>query len=701
MDIQKMVNSKFIQNYKEFAEEYIRYTFPDLDDDELERAINYSLEKRYRNTDTKLINNYKNKTLEGNLLDMTDYILERNPIVAPSGCLFRRHGEDINPFYDLLETFIQNRIKHKALMYKYEKGTRMFDKYNLLQKLDKIDANGLYGAAGMYSCIYYNIHVASSITAQGRSIIAATILGFEAFLSDNVKCRSLDELILFIKNVESEGDGLFDDRIVLDENITIDNVMRRLFYNTEEFVPDEEDLETIWDILSNMSQNTLNRLFYKNNLYDFVDNKYVTGKLIELLSKMDIPYMDPNKAPDEIHDELYEFWDLLKDYVYYGYMYMDKVPRLSELERNVTIIIDTDSAIISLDTWYKFVFDKVKDKRMKIMSEYVDPIEIMEADEFGDRELYDIVVFDDDNIDYNLLTEESIERERSINPVIIIPQEGLRFSILNVLAFCLDKMINDYMVRYSKANQSFDPNRDCLFRLKNEYTFRRALVEPEAKKHYASIQDIQEGNRVPKSKSLAVSGMELDKSGLQEDTRKRLKKILYEEVLTSESIDQIKIAKEIAKFEKEIFDLIRSGDRRYYKPIKVKAMTSYDDPMRIQGIKASVAYNWLKDEDSEPIDLSCRNSIDIAKVNIDKKNASKIAEDYPETFKKLMALLGRKEYKDGIHSIALPLNIAVPEWLLSFIDYDTIISDNTKSFPIGLLGIHESNVNGLTNTISI
>ena len=59
------------------------------------------------------------------------------------------------------------------------------------------------------------------------------------------------------------------------------------------------------------------------------------------------------------------------------------------------------------------------------------------------------------------------------------------------------------------------------------------------------------------------------------------------------------------------------------------------------GIKASVAYNALKEDGKEPIDLTQRNSILVIKVDINKKNVDCIKEEFPDTWHSFCALSSR------------------------------------------------------------
>lgn len=228
------------------------------------------------------------------------------------------------------------------------------------------------------------------------------------------------------------------------------------------------------------------------------------------------------------------------------------------------------------------------------------------------------------------------------------------------------------------------------------------MLITEAKKHYASKMELQEGNVIPEDKSLDIKGMDaFVKSSTNPAIRAKLKSILYEDVLNSEAIDPIQILRDIANIEKEIFDSINSGEKIYFKPVKVKSVSAYDNPMRIQGIIASYAYNALHEPGTEALDMSSRNSVDVAKVDMNLRNLDRIRDSYPGVYERAVNLIKTNEsYKNGISSIAIPLNEPVPGWILPFIQYDEIINDNVSGFPIESIGFYRGNkYNNSTNMI--
>ena len=145
-----------IQSYKDKMKRLMFLYNPNIPQKDLDNIINYSINKRLYNANAGISNSYKRyidpetkkfKDLfhEFTLLQIADYIKQREPIVTAMGTMFRKHGEVPNPLAITIQSFLDLRSQYKKEMFKYPKGSEQFEKYNLLQQLSKIDANGIYG----------------------------------------------------------------------------------------------------------------------------------------------------------------------------------------------------------------------------------------------------------------------------------------------------------------------------------------------------------------------------------------------------------------------------------------------------------------------------------------------------------------------------------------------------------------------------
>lgn len=708
----EIIYNGFIQTkYKETLKRMITLNIPSLTKEEMDRAIDYSMKKRYKEVPVNVYNNYTEKTASNTLVELTNYIYEREPITTAWGVLFKKHGVAPNPLTKLIHMFMLNRDKEKKIMFQYPKGSEEFEEHNLLQLLAKVDTNAIYGALGNVACVFYNLHVAASITYQGRSYISAAIMFFEMFLANNVKFGSLNEVIQFIDNVRTEAPKRhYDDKVILDRDVDPLEVLNKLIMTCGDFrhgrikwIPDQRDLDIIWEQLCNLSQEDLNRIYYKNNLYSFLDNTSMTKALIYILKSMTVPYLDPNKVPDNIKVEMETFCDLLREYVFYDHQIIDRIDRNTNMIKNVSLISDTDSTIVSFDAFYHYTLEKVKGVDLEIAKYYIDGVSYLEDDENGNP-TYRGVTYDPIELDYDFYNEKVIEKERLIHPLEIIPQDNLRYSIINIIGHCCGVLCNEYIESHTKNGNSYDKNRQTMMYLKNEFTFKRTLLT-DAKKNYAAIQTLQEGNIVPDENmnDLAITGLAIKKSTLSQQTRDTLQRILYEDILKVDHIDQVQLVKHLAIFEDTIFQSLRNGEKDYYKPVSIKAMGRYEDPFGIQGIKASVIWNEVRDRDLEAIDLDAKNNIDVVKTNITPATIEAIREDFPEEYERLRKLLNgetnkelSKVLKGSITTIAVPRNVKTPEWLTHLINYTEIANDNIKNFPIesvGIMRMNKSNVN--------
>ena len=720
------------ERYKDTIMRMTHFMYPDAPLDAVNRALDWSIEKRYKEEKADLYNNYTGERATGEnakaLTDLTEYILRKKPILTPYGVMFMRPGTEPVPLLNMIKSFMDLRGIHKDQMFQYDKGTDEYNHYNLLQLLDKIDANGTYGVLTQASCLLCNMFVGASITAQGRALIATATMFFESFLSNGVKFASLDEVIQFIDCTCMErADRRFNDEDILDRNISKEECFTKIVLSIGDFkkgkvkwIPTEDDLEIIWHIISRLDHEDLNRLYYKNNLYGFIDNKAVTNALVYLLSKLEEPFLNPGKAPKEIEFELDAFTDMLREYVMYNHHWIDAADRCDNMIKNVTLLSDTDSAIVCLETWRQFVTNKIAGIDFKILHQEVDEKEFLEGDSDAVKETeYETV------LDYDFYKQEIIEVEKACKPGTIIPQENLRYSIINIASYVLTKLANEYIEGYTHRNFSYDEGRKCFLYLKNEFLFKVALLT-NAKKHYATKIELQEGHAVPEEESLEIKGLDIKKSTLNDRTKKELESILYEEVLNTDKINQVRIVKRLAILEKQIYQSLSSGSKEFYKPLQIKSMSSYDDPMGIQGIKASVIWNAVRGEGMPAIDLDARNRIDIVKVNITRDNIESIRTTYPIAYGDVINCIesleiseyerskerARKKGKDPstvkpsqieITAIAIPVDVETPKWILEFIDYATIINDCLTNFPIESVGIPKMGNNAInyTNIISI
>ena len=593
----------------------------------------------------------------------------------------------------------------------------------------------IYGVIGLYLSFLFDLNAAPAITSTGRSLISSAIMCFEGFLGNNVKFGSLNDILTFIDNVRMEyKDWKYDDFEVLGYNgfVTIEECFNKLMMNCGyKYIPTEQDMDMVYRIIQNCNQRELNRLFYKNNLYCFMDLPVARDLMIRIVTGMQSPYIEPAKPPKEIVKELDQLRDYMIEYVFYCHQYIDRMMRNKEMIKTVSVVSDTDSSFVSLDAWYHYniaylsqydcpishqqidVFKMIEAEKKRDdyfwkdsetpewynASNKIPAISYMKVDEFGDVDESELQAIEylEDKLDYDFYSQEIIEQKRAIDVTKIIPQDNMKFALINIMCYILSSVINLYMLDFTKQSGSFRGEEFCKINMKNEFYMSRIMLT-RVKKNYASLQILQEGNYLG-SGVLDAKGIEcLTKSSISRDTQKALKKILLEDILTGDEIDQVKLIKDIAILEKTIYNDLKSGSKKYYKPVTVKSMDNYNEPMKIQGIKGAMAWNYIKG-DLPGFDLSDRNSLDIVRVHTDKASLEKIREDYPEHYQRISELVdpncenmieGRKVkdvFKGKLESIALPKDLNVPEWVKALINYEEIINNNLSGFPLKSVGI--------------
>ena len=702
------MENEMLNRYSKEMNNMIKLIYPKCDTNIIQEAIEYSIQKRLKNRECTLSNNYTHKETTTSMLEITDVILRARPVMTSFGVLFKRHTKNKDILYDFIEALIVLRNKFKKKMFTYPKGTELFGRYNQLQTLKKMDCNSIYGILGMPKSILFNIYIAASITFQGKACISEAITFFESLLADNCKWGSIDEIINFIHEVVYIDKrkynllGYVEDRT--EEEVFL-KIMKNCGFNG--YFPSIRNCNVVFTILNRLTQDELNRLYYRNNIFDFCDSDLIQSRIKLILESLDKPFQDPNNPPENIVPILDEIYEYIKDYVYHPHLHISRLDRIQMMKRSVSIVTDTDSSFISFDAWYRYVLQFTAHKHYRFEDYKSKLFTRIKRDEFGVAEkefLRKLYTIEEKEKDYNFFTGEITYKEESDFIPEIPERKYLRHSIINIMAYICSKLLNDHMTKLADAYNGLNEHQPCIIQMKNETLMKKLLLV--AKKNYCCKEELQEGNLIPDTMkaSMKVTGMMIKKEDLPLLIRKQLQKILYDEVLNKNGeINPLEIVKKLCIVEKGIVDNLKSGKKDFYKPVRVKSFSSYKSPMGIQGIKASVVYNYMKDELENEINLKEQNSLDIVDLLLNTDNVEKIKDKYPEKYAKLVELMKTDDFDGNIDYIAIPLDARVPEWVLEFIDYNKIVNKNLKNFPLNEIGIsnHNNDLVNYTNVIQI
>lgn len=666
----------------------------ELQPHEIIEGIRYSIGKRYHQQPLKIHNSHTHKIGEMDVLSLANELLKDGAILTTQGVLFSKHGSVKNPFYNFIQYLLDKRDEAKKEMKKHPKGSELWKKYNLLQLNYKVACNALYGCAGNWTSVYYNLYLCTAVTGQGRGCISASITMFEGFLANNMKFANLTEVMTFIENIcmDQHKPQKFKDWDVLDRNVTVEECFLKLIRNCgyDSWVPSDKAVDLIWQTVNNLNQRELNVVYYTNNLYEFVGNTRVMNLIMKILIDLEAPFLNPLKPPENVKDDLVMLKDLMYEYVYYRHLWIDKLKRVYTMTRDVVLLTDTDSCIVSLDQWYRFVLERTIGIPMRIKYTQVQRLEA--ADKV-------VLEFQRTRMEseYDFYNQKMVDAKRLKYPAVVIEEDSLRYSIINIMSYVVGELILDYMKLFADNYNTSAPDRECLLIMKNEFLFKSILLT-KGRKNYSTIQVVQEGNLIPEDKQFDIKGMPIAKVGISQMTAKILSDILEFDVLRTSFVDQVDIIKKFATIEQMIYQSIKEKNKDYHKPARIKSLSNYETPMRIQGIKASVAYNNIKGPDEEGINLDERNTVLIIKTNINIKTMDKIMKTYPEHYLRLKKLLEKPDFKGKVEAIAIPMNVEIPDWIVPFINYSEIIHDNLRNFPMEEIGLSKMENTDITHT---
>jgi len=596
--------------------------YPNLTKKDLSTFLDKVIEKRLVNPKAKLHNNYVHKEIDVDLLTVIDWFHDTKPIAAGFGVFFKDQNHAKNPAAVMLDNFMTLRKRYKAKLKEYKEDSYEYATFDRLQLSEKVNANSYYGASGAPTSNFFNLYTATSVTAAGQSLISTTQQAFEAFLSNNVPFIDLDDCMIFLENIRKEKREM-DDRFL--PNISVEKLLERLKKMFYEYKDSYEQI--LFNYLMSLPQSTINRIYFKNNLYEFSYLPKIRNKLATTVLKVN-EFKDPNKIPDSIKDNLEDLWDFYKEFVFYNYFPFNRIQRLKNDKRKTVVVVDTDSNMLNLNPWMVF--------------------------------MYKYIISVNDTL---------MERD----------PDQLRFICINMMCYFITNMVTEVLWKYTKRANIPKEYRGKI-NMKNEYLFTRLILSPKKKRYISSVR-LREGKEIFPEK-VDVKGMDFVKSSTREETKEYFMNLVKERLLKVKDINISDILRDLEKFEQVIRDSLRRGEKNFLIPKSVKELGAYKDPFKEQGVRGILAWNYLYPENT----IELPEKVDIVKVLLStEKEVEKLRDVNKKYYDIIMKnIFGNKEKKiaeKGVQVIAIPRNIeSIPEWMLPFIDYDTIVNDNISRF---------------------
>ena len=604
------------------AKAQIQLARPDLSDKQIYAYLEKVIEKRMINPPCHLDNNYRHKTIQSNLLALYDWIKTTKPIVGGYGVFYRNQNQSVNNIARMIHKFLVTRKALKNSMKACpDPDSYEYRHYDMLQAGEKVCANAIYGAGGAKVSFTYNLYTAASTTGTAQSLISTACAAFEMFMANNVKFYDFDEMMHFIQNIVEEKHH---------------KSMKGIKYRTREeckkklldtcFHPEKINQKILDRVLENLSDEDVTRIYYKNNLFIFTASCQTVMKKLRQIMRKTESFRAPEKKwinkTEGLQEDLDEIWSYYKEFVHYNHPVYNRIYRLKTSVRKSVLVIDTDSNMVLIYDWIKMI--------MKY--------------------------FLDDDIDR--------------------PMEENMYTASSIIGVFITNMIQDTLDKYcDNANVLKEMWKNI--NMKNEFFFE-TLVTTEVKKNYFSSVLLREGK--PMGGKLDIKGLSFVKSVMSEEIGDYFKGIIKTDIM-KEKINFRDIIKKLNALSDMIRNSLLNGEVTWCKPMAVKDFSKYKDPLSEMGIKAVMYHNYAIPND--PIELP--ENVKVIKVKLEKeKDIEPLKNINPEVYTHLINNVyhnTNKQIAGGINAFAIPgTDMKMPDWLIPFVNIDTIIEDNMKSF---------------------
>ena len=627
IDNEAFARSKFIQDWVDDNVIYFKLQYPNADEGVLRKVLRDVAREHIEDHEAYLHNDYQDDMkVQASLLKLYDWYYKNKPIAAGHGTFFYNHDVKSSPIQNVIDGRIAARKRYQKIRDTYlgpngETDSYEYQYYEMMQMEAKVKINAIYGSFGAKTFQLYNIYTAASTTGTAQSLISTTAMAFEAFLNNAVQFKSLGELFTMVGNVLEKDP----------HNLSIDGLRP---------IQDPEKLFLLWknhfwewkneyegpirNILRNLSIERMTRLYYNNNLFEFVENDMMMSRITRIFDVTE-SFRNPNKQPENIQSDLEFIWDYCREFVFYNHAYTEQIDRLKHDPRTRVILIDTDSNVINIKPWVDWTKDNIWNRSSTVM---------------GD--------------------------------------EDKQFCSVNILAYLVTRMARELLDRYADDCNVL-PRFHQRLNTKNEFYFSKVLLANKKKRYIAHIK-LREGKQISK---IELKGHDFKKAGVNKDIEDKLMDIIKKDIINDPLVNVVGLMRDVAALEAEIRESLANRERTYLLRMNCKVEKSYSDPYSQGAFTGPLLWNLINPDNVIMIPDKC----DVVFLNLTSEKIldEKLAPKFPkeaEIIRRNIFHGGIPQFeKNGCKYLALPNdNTKIPEWVYPVLDEERIVTRNVGTF---------------------
>jgi len=219
--------------------------------------------------------------------------------------------------------------------------------------------------------------------------------------------------------------------------------------------------------------------------------------------------------------------------------------------------------------------------------------------------------------------------------------------------------------------------------MKSEFIYSKVMLTKNKRWYSGKVLSQENVKLIPPV--IDIKGLPIKKISTTKYVRDRFQQIL-EYILSATKIDLSVVIKSFMELENDIYKNLENGNRDFLIPSKLNELSSYKNPYTIRSIKGMLFWNAL-----HPFEvIHPPDKVDLLYITKDPKLVAEMIK--LKEFEPIKELLTQddKLKKYGFEYLSIPKSVeSIPQWLIPYIDYNTMIITNISN---GLILLESCNI---------